>query len=155
MVVIGGEVIGDIQVNGTGIHRPLKANYRKLEQELMIRQLSDNPLKIPQPSRDDMRIIDESFKSLQIFFSNRFKALWVTNSLDGNEDYLVSEHVYKLVSQELIVFRNKFVKRRSLKLIKELGELITPPKDSNQILTKMLLFMFLQMKVTNYSPVRR
>ena len=71
LVVIGGKVTGDIQVNDADIHRLLKPNYRKLEQELVMREPSDNPLKIPEPSRDDiMRMLDESFESLQIDFSN-------------------------------------------------------------------------------------
>ena len=50
--------------------------------------------KISQPTRDDMmRMIIESFKSLEIDFANRFKALWVTNALDGSEDHLVSERL--------------------------------------------------------------
>ena len=74
LVVIGGKVTGDIQVNDADIHRLLKPNYRKLEQELVMREPSDNPLKIPEPSRDDiMRMLDESFESLQIDFSNRYK----------------------------------------------------------------------------------
>ena len=41
LVVIGGGVTGDIQVNDTDVHSPLKAKYRQLKQELMIRQLTE------------------------------------------------------------------------------------------------------------------
>ena len=34
-VIIGGGVTGDIQVNDTNLHSPLKAKYRELEQSLM------------------------------------------------------------------------------------------------------------------------
>ena len=43
VVVIGGEVTGDIQVNYTDVYSPLKAKYRQLEQDLMIHQLTENP----------------------------------------------------------------------------------------------------------------
>ena len=39
----------------------------------------------------------ESWNSLEIDVTSRFKALWVTNALDGSEDYLVSERVFALV----------------------------------------------------------
>ena len=92
LVIIGGGVTGDIQINDTDLHSPLKAKYRELEQLLMIDQLKANPKKIPQPSRDDMmRMLSESFEAVEIDVVTHFKSLWVTNALDGSEDYLVSE----------------------------------------------------------------
>ena len=89
LVVIGGRVTDDIQVNDTDVHSLLKVKYRQLKQELMIRQLTENPQKIPHPSRNDMmRMLDESFRSLKMDVASRFKALWVTNALDGREDHL-------------------------------------------------------------------
>ena len=103
LVVIGGGVTGDIQVNDTDVHSPLKGHYRTLKQELMMDHLRLYPTKIPQPSRDDMmRMLDDSFKALDIDFASRFKALWVTNALDGSEDYLVSERIYWLENNWLL-----------------------------------------------------
>ena len=128
-VIIVGGVTGDIQVNDTDLHSPLKAKYRELEQSLMMQQLKANPKKIPQPSRDDMmRILVESFKSLEINVESCFEALWVTNALDGTEDYLVSERVMLLVGNKMKVFRNDLMKKKSPKNLKELLKLITPPK---------------------------
>ena len=128
-VIIGGGVTGDIQVNDTDLHSPLKAKYRELEQSLMMQQLKPNPKKIPQPSRDDMmRILVETFKSLEINVESCFEALWVTNALDGTEDYLVSERVMLLVGNKMKVFRNDLMKKKSPKNLKELLKLITPPK---------------------------
>ena len=53
-VLIGGGITGDCQVNDTHFHNPLKANYRQLEQELMIEMLKIDKNKIPSPDRDDM-----------------------------------------------------------------------------------------------------
>ena len=90
LVVIGGKMIGDIQVNDADIYRLLKPNYRKVEQELMMREPSDNPLKIPEPSRDDiMRMLDESFKSLQIDFSNRYEEVNQRTCKTTNSTYIV------------------------------------------------------------------
>ena len=46
-VGIGGGVTGDIQINDTDFHSPLKAKYRELEQNLLIEQLRLDPKKIP------------------------------------------------------------------------------------------------------------
>ena len=78
---------GDIQLNDTDLHSPLKAKYRELEQLLMIDQLKASPKKIPQSSRDDMmRMLSESFEAVETDVATRFKSLWVTNALDGSED---------------------------------------------------------------------
>ena len=54
----------------------------------MIDELGANPKKVPQPKRDYMkRMLIESFKYLEIDFANDFKALWVTNALDGSEHF--------------------------------------------------------------------
>ena len=67
MVIIGGGVTGDIQINDTDFHSPLKAKYRELEQLLMIDQLKANPKKIPQPSREDMLgMLSEIIKAVEI-----------------------------------------------------------------------------------------
>ena len=64
---IGGGITGDIQINDTDIHAPLKRAYRQLGQELMIKQLQSDPKKILQPSRDDMmRMLVESLQSIDV-----------------------------------------------------------------------------------------
>ena len=42
-IVIDGGITGDIQINDTDIHRPLKEKYQALEQQLMIDQLKADP----------------------------------------------------------------------------------------------------------------
>ena len=54
LIVIGGGIIGDIQVNDTSYHRQGKALYQKHEMELMLKKLQNDPKKIPQSSRDEM-----------------------------------------------------------------------------------------------------
>ena len=56
------------------MHSQLKAKYWELDQSLM-QQLKADPKKITQSSRDDMmRILVESFKSLEIDAESRFKS---------------------------------------------------------------------------------
>ena len=54
LVIIGGDITGDIQINDTNCHRDLKKYYREFEIKLMLDQLKDDPKKIPSPSRNDM-----------------------------------------------------------------------------------------------------
>ena len=126
---IGGGITGDIQINDTDIHAPLKRAYQQLEQELMIKQLQSDPKKIPQPSRDDMmRMLVESLQSIDVDVQGRYKSLWLTCALDGSEDYLVSEKLMSMVGEDLKKFRAELMKSRSPKQLKDLLKLITPPK---------------------------
>ena len=125
---ISGGITGDIQINDTDIHTPLKRAYRQLEQELMIKQLQSDPKKIPQPNRDDMmRMLVESLQSIDVDVQGRYKSLWLTCALDGGEDYLVSEKLMSMVGKDLKKFRAELMKSRSPKQLKDLLKLITPP----------------------------
>ena len=111
------------------MHSKLKNEYRKREQELMIEQLRNDPKTIPKPSRDEMmRMLYESHVSLEKDYAKEFKGLWVTNALDGSEDYLVSERVCKLVGTRMTDFRYQLMKTASPKILKQLLKMITPPK---------------------------
>ena len=49
LVIIGGGITGDIQINDTNCHRDLKKHYRDLEMKLMLEQLEKDSIKIPSP----------------------------------------------------------------------------------------------------------
>ena len=51
-----------------------------------------------------------------------------TKALDGTEDYLVSERVYKFVGTRMIDFRNQLMKTASPKNLKQLLKIKTPAK---------------------------
>ena len=111
------------------MHSKLENEYCKREQE----QVSNDPKTIPKPSRDEMmRMLYESQVSLEKDYAKESKSLWVTNALDGREDYLVSERVYKLVGTRTIDFRNQLMKTASPKNLKQLRKMITPPKGVTQ-----------------------
>ena len=128
-IIIGGDVTRDIQINDTDIHWPLKEKYWALEQQLRIDQLKADPKRIPQPFQDDMvQMLKKSFDSLEIDVASRFKALWVTNVLDGSEDYLLSERIIALVGNKMKTFCRVLMKKKSPKSFKNLMKPVTPPK---------------------------
>ena len=97
----------------------------------MIEQLRNDPKTIPKPSRDEMmRLLYESHVSLEKDYAKEFKSLWVTNALDGSEDYLVSQRVYKLMGTRMIDFLNQLMKTARPKNLKQLLKMITPPQGS-------------------------
>jgi hypothetical protein len=121
LIVIGGGVTGDVQINDTDLHVPLKAKYRKLEMQSMIKQLRDAPKKNPQPSRNDMMwMLCQSFEEVldETDFSERFKSIWITNKLDGSEDYKVSSKLMDMVGNELKEFRKELLAKQSPKNIR-------------------------------------
>ena len=100
-------------INDTNLHAPLKTTNQELGKSLMIDQLRTNPKEILQPTWDDiMRILEEIFKSSEIDVLNHFKALWVTNALDGSEDCLVSERLMSLVGENIKVFHDQLKKKK-------------------------------------------
>lgn len=53
-----------------------------------------------------IKVLAGSLNSLKIDLVNRFKSLWVVTTLDGGEDYLVSERVIPLIGSHLKEFQN-------------------------------------------------
>ena len=120
--------LGDIQINDTDMHAPLKKRYRLLEAELMLKQLEEDPGKIPRPSKDDMMSIlnsawTETLNEVDVV--DRFKCLWLTNDLNGSEDYLVSQ---RIKDDSLLEFCTNLLKQEPPKTLKALIRTITPPK---------------------------
>ena len=129
LVVIGGGITGDVQINDTDCHHQLKTLYRDLEMKLMFEQLEKDPTKIPSPSRNEMMsMLLEAWESLQIDTKKEFKSLFVTNSLDGSEDYLVSDKPFSLVGEEMVAFLKELMSSNSSKTLKEVIRKLIPPK---------------------------
>ena len=53
LVIIGGGITVDVQVNDTHVHHRLKKIYRLKEQKKMLKKLEENKYKIPQVSRQE------------------------------------------------------------------------------------------------------
>ena len=60
--------------------------------------------------------------------AGRFKVLWVTNNLDGSEDFLVSQKLMNLVGPEMIKYRNELMAKEAPLNLNQLMKEITPPK---------------------------
>ena len=95
----------------------------------MIEKLRSDKDKIPSPDRDElMAMATDAFKNISLDNVNAFKSLFFTNALDGSEDYKVSDKIWKLVGNEMKIFRDKLMKTTSPKNLDELLKKITPPK---------------------------
>ena len=136
-VPIGGGITGDMQGNDTHLHNPLKKHYRKKEMDLMLQMLRSDPHKIPAPSKNDMMrmlcesmdiVLDGDNDEKGVDFQAAFKSLWLTNKLDGSEDYLVSERIMNLVGEEMKKFRNELMVKPAPKSFEAMLKKITPPK---------------------------
>ena len=129
LVVTGGGITGDIQINDTSCHHNLKKHYREFQMNLMLEQLNNDPNKIPSPSWDEMmRMLLKTWELLDVDTEKEFKSLFVTNALDESEDYLVSDKLYALVGNEMVKFRTELMTSRPAKTLKEVIRKLIPPK---------------------------
>ena len=129
LVVIGGGITGDIQINDTHLHHPLKQKYRARETTVMLEQLSENPDKIPAPSRDVMmHMLADSWDSLTMDPLKCLKNNFVCNAFDGSEDFMVSDKLFQIVGAEMVEFREALLKTTAPMTVEKLMKTITPPK---------------------------
>ena len=109
LIFMGGEIAGYMQASDTDLHKRLKAFCREEEMNLMLKMLEADKSKIPSPSRDNMiKMLLSSWDAITTDFSQVFKKLFVTNKLDGSEDYLVSDKLFSIIGSEMKNFRETF-----------------------------------------------
>ena len=129
LVVMGGGITGFIQANDTHYHRKLKSYYRDLEMELMLEKLQVERNKVPTPTPEEMvNMTMKAAKKINVNFSEVFKQLFVTNDLNGTEDYLVSDKLFDLIGDEMKDFRKTLLDSNTPNTIQELIRQIIPPK---------------------------
>ena len=129
LVVTGGGITGDIQVNDTALHGSLKKAYRNAESSLELKQLEAHPDKLPSPSRAQMiDMLCKSFDTVQFDSELAFKRNFLSNKLDGSEDHLVSSELYNLVKAEVVEFRKNLMESSPPKSLSALLKTITPPE---------------------------
>ena len=129
IVIIGGGITGDLQINDTHFHDPIKTIYRDQEMGLMLQQLENNSTKVPSPSRDKMMpMMVTAISKVTVNTENAFKSLFLTNFLDGSKDFKVLDKLYKLVGSSMVEFRAKLMETRSPKTLQEQVRSIIPPK---------------------------
>ena len=71
-----------------------------------------------------MSLLVESEKAITLDTNAAFKSVWVTNSLDGSEDFLVSDKILGLVRDSMRQFRNKMT--------------ATPPKTVKEVICSLI-----------------
>ena len=121
LVIIGGKITGDIQINDI--------QYQDLEIKLMLEQLEKNPTEIPSPLQNEiMSMLLALWEKLQINTEKEFRSLFVTNALNGSEDYLVSDKLYVLIREEILKFRICLMLSRPKQTPKEVVRKLIPPK---------------------------
>ena len=95
----------------------------------MLEQLEKDPIKIPSPSRNEMMsMLLQAWETLEIDTEGEFKSLFVTNALDGSEDYLVLDKLFALTGDEMVDFRKELMLQNSIKSRKEVIRNLIPPK---------------------------
>ena len=133
LTVFGGGITGDLQVNDTHLHHPLKTNYR-IREEIHYRELlKQKPDKIPTMDRDtQMKLItgsyDEIIESGTFDPALAYKQNFLTVAFDGSEDHLVSFKLMELVGDEMKKFRDTLVSSGPATNLSALIKSITPPK---------------------------
>ena len=64
--------------------------------------------KVPTPTREEMiNMTVKAAKKIDVNFAEVFIQLYVTNKLDGSEDYLVSNKLFDLTGSDMVEFRKK------------------------------------------------
>ena len=95
----------------------------------MIEKLKEKRKGIPAPSRDEMvEMVYNAMKNTNVDNIAAFKSLFLTNALDGSEDWKVSDKINSLIGTELKEFRRKLMQEKCPKDLEELLKQITPPK---------------------------
>ena len=94
----------------------------------MLEKLEKNK-SVPKPSRDEiMAMTCTALENVSFDKERAFKSLFLTNSLDGKEDYLVSDKLFSLVGKSVQNYRKTLMNQPCPKNLQELLKTITFPK---------------------------
>ena len=122
LLIIGGGIARFVQVNDTHFHKQLNNEFREKESESMLGKLTKDPQKIPSPNRSEiMSLLVESEKAIALDTNATIKSVWVTYSLDGSEDYLVSNKLFGLFGDSMRQFREEMTAKPPPKTVKEVN----------------------------------
>ena len=126
-MILPGGITGDLQVNDTDLHHPLKASYREKEAALLIEKLRENPDKILSPRRDEiMKMCKAAFEETiaKVDVSDTFKRNGLTIKL---EDHLVSSKLKSIGLDEMKEFRSVLLSKPHPTTLKKLEGVMIPP----------------------------
>ena len=81
LVITGGGITGDIQINDKNCYRDLKEHYRDLDMKLMLEQFEKYPIKILSRAQNKMMsMLLQAWEIREIDAKREFKSLFVTNA---------------------------------------------------------------------------
>ena len=101
--------------------------------QLMPKWLEENLTKIPSPSQHAMMFKTlKSWKLLQIDKERDSKSLFIMNTLDASEDFLVSDKLLVLIGNRMVKFWNDLILSKLIKILKQIIIKLTPPKGINR-----------------------
>ena len=110
-----------------------KQRLWEFEMQLMVKWLEENLTKIPSPSQHAMMFKTiKSWKLLQIDKERDSKSLFIMNTLDASEDFLVSDKLLVLIGNRIVKFWNDLILSKLIKTLKEIILKLTPPKGINR-----------------------
>ena len=75
-----------------------------------------------------MKMIATASNKLNVVHIRAFKTLFVTKSLDGSEDYLVSDRLFKLIGDSMVSFWKKLIKSEIPASLPAMVKKLIPPK---------------------------
>ena len=75
-----------------------------------------------------MKMTATAWNKLNVDHTRAFKTLSVTNSLDGSEDYLVSDRLFKLIGDSMVFFRKKLIESEIPASLPAVVKKLIPPK---------------------------
>lgn len=101
--------------------------------QLMPKWLEENLTKILPPSQHVMMFKTiKSWKLLQIDNERDSKSLFIMNTLDASEDFLVSDKLLVLIGNRMVKFWNDLILSKLIKILKQIIIKLTPPKGINR-----------------------
>ena len=110
-----------------------KQKLWEFEMQLMLKWLEENITKIPPPSQHVMMFKTiKSWKLLQIDNERDSKSLFIMNTLDASEDFLVSDKLLVLIGNRMVKFWNDLILSKLIKILKQIIIKLTPPKGINR-----------------------
>ena len=129
LVLMGGGITGFIQANDTDLHHHLKRRYRHEEMALMLKKLEVDKNKVPAPSREVMiNLLLAAWRETVVDFAAVFKKLFVSNNLDGSEDFLVSDKLFSLIGDDMLEFRRQLLSSKLPINLQAVIKTLIPPK---------------------------
>ena len=85
----------------------------------MLQKLENDKTKVPSPSKDKiMSLACNAMEKVSFDKEKAFKSLFLTNSLNGSEDFMVSDRIFSLIGQNIKKIWEKLMNEPCPKIFK-------------------------------------